>query len=269
MSIWDRFKRSVQANLNAMISKSENPEKMLNQLIIEMNTQLLEAKKSVAAAITDERRMARELEFKARKSQEWEERAIFALRKSEEIPEEKEKYENMAREALKAKRDNDAYVEEQSKQHDIQYENVQKLKESLRELQSKIEEAQRKKNILLARARRAETQKKIQDQISGFSDNSSFHAFQELEKKVESMEYEVETSGEMSDVQSAIPGSLEDEFKKLERNQKDEGIESSLEDLKQRMKQIPNANSNTSSNTSGDEKLNSLMEELRKKKESE
>ncbi|MBT3276062.1 MAG: PspA/IM30 family protein, partial [Spirochaetales bacterium] len=59
MGIFDRFRRVVKSNLNDMISKAENPEKMLNQLIVDMNEQLIESKKSVASAIADEKKLER------------------------------------------------------------------------------------------------------------------------------------------------------------------------------------------------------------------
>ncbi len=59
MGLFSRFKRAVKSNINDMISKSENPEKMLNQLIIDMNEQLIDSKKTVAAAIADEKKLER------------------------------------------------------------------------------------------------------------------------------------------------------------------------------------------------------------------
>ena len=59
MGLFSRFKRAVKSNINDMISRSENPEKMLNQLILEMNEQLIESKKTVAAAIADEKKLER------------------------------------------------------------------------------------------------------------------------------------------------------------------------------------------------------------------
>ena len=61
MGLFSRFKRDVKSNINDMISRAENPEKMLNQLIVEMNEQLIESKKTVAAAIADEKKLERQM----------------------------------------------------------------------------------------------------------------------------------------------------------------------------------------------------------------
>ena len=91
MGLFSRFKRAVKSNINDMISKAENPEKMLNQLIVEMNEQLIESKKTVAAAIADEKKLERQMGSNRDQAAEWERKAMLAVKAGED---------DMAKEAL-------------------------------------------------------------------------------------------------------------------------------------------------------------------------
>src|SRR5882672_5647639 len=87
MGIFSRLAQLIKSNLNDLISKSEDPEKMLNQVVLDMNNQLVEAKKQVAASIADEKRLARQQEQEAANAAEWERRAMMALRQgTEDLP---------------------------------------------------------------------------------------------------------------------------------------------------------------------------------------
>ena len=143
MGIFSRLKTLISSNVNDMISKAEKPEKMLNQLIVEMQTQLLESKRSVALAIADEKKLERELSNQEARGKEWEQKAILAV---------KAEKDDLAKEALLRKQECDNAYTEYRKQWELQKESVETLKDSLKELQNKIEEAQRKKNLLIARA---------------------------------------------------------------------------------------------------------------------
>ncbi|HUV08623.1 MAG TPA: PspA/IM30 family protein [Spirochaetia bacterium] len=225
MGVFKRLKDVLKANINDMISRSENPEKMLNQIIIDMNEHLIEAKKGVASAIADEKRLERQINENLMKAQDWENRAMLAVKAGKD---------DLAREALVRKQEYDTYVGEMKPQWVAQREAVDKLKESLRLLQRKIEEAQRKKNLLIARVKRAETQKKIQETVGSFSDTSAFDAFDRMEAKVEKIEAEADAMVELVD--NAPDKSLEEEFKKLESSDKNADL--LLEELKAKMKGI-------------------------------
>ena len=84
MGIFSRLAQLIKSNLNDLISRSEDPEKMLNQVVLDMNNQLVEAKKQVAASIADEKRLAKQFEQEAARAQEWERRAMLALRAGNE-----------------------------------------------------------------------------------------------------------------------------------------------------------------------------------------
>ena len=98
MGIFSRLAQLIKSNLNDLISRSEDPEKMLNQVVLEMNTQLNEAKKQVAASIADEKRLAKQFEQEQAKATEWEGRAMMALRAGNE---------ELAKEALNRKKEHD------------------------------------------------------------------------------------------------------------------------------------------------------------------
>ena len=84
MGIFGRLASLIKSNLNDLISKSEDPEKMLNQVILEMNTQLMEAKKQVALAIADEKRLGKQFETGKATAEEWERKAMMAVRAGED-----------------------------------------------------------------------------------------------------------------------------------------------------------------------------------------
>jgi phage shock protein A len=183
MGIFDRFKRVVKSNLNDVISKAENPEKMLNQVIIDMNEQLIESKKSVAAAIADEKKLERMMNQELTESSEWEKKAVLAVKSGKD---------DLAKEALLRKQEHDSLAAQYKTQWEAQHASVDKLKEALRQLQIKIEEAQRKKNLLIARAKRADAQKKIQETMGSMSDTSAFEVFDRMAAKVDKLEAEAD-----------------------------------------------------------------------------
>ena len=80
MGIFSRLGSLIKSNLNDLISKAEDPEKMLNQVLIDMRNQLVEAKKQVAVAIADEKRLGKQLDQEVAASQEWERKAMLAVR---------------------------------------------------------------------------------------------------------------------------------------------------------------------------------------------
>jgi len=227
MGIFSRLKTVISSNINDLISKAEKPEKMLNQLIIDMQTQLLESKKAVALAIADEKKLARELENQETQAQEWERKAMMAVNVGQD---------DLAKEALLRKQEHDNASAEYRKQWESQKASVEKLKESLRELQTKIEEAQRKKNLLIARAKRAEAQQKIQSTISSLDGNrTAFDAFDRMAQKVDQMEAQAEAAMELEDLSKN--SNLEKRFNELEKSTASADL--LLENLKKKMNVLP------------------------------
>lgn len=223
MGIFDRFKTVISSNINDMISKAENPEKMLNQLVIDMNQQMIESKKAVAMAIADEKKIERELIEQKRIAEDWERKAVIAVKAARD---------DLAKEALLRKQEAETYYLQLKPQWEAQKASVEKLKETLRQLQNKIDEASRKKNILVARAKRAEAQEKIQKTLASVSGNTSaFDTFDRMAKKVDEMEARADAHAELADLSKS--SSLDKEFAQLEAS--GAGADLLLEELKRKM----------------------------------
>ncbi len=224
MGLFSRFKRALKSNINDMISRAENPEKMLNQLIVEMNEQLIESKKTVAAAIADEKKLERQMLQNREQADEWERKAMLAVKAGKD---------DLAKEALLRKQE----YENAGRQYQIQWEaqhgSVEQLKGTLRQLQQKIEEANRKKNLLIARTKRAEAQARIQQTMGGLKDTSAFEAFDRMAEKVEQLEAEVDA---MREIEAPQGDSLEKRFQELEGSAG--SADKLLEDLKAKMAQL-------------------------------
>ena len=206
MGIFARIAQLIKSNLNDLISKSEDPEKMLNQVVLDMNNQLVEAKKQVASSIADEKRLAKQSEQEAANAAEWERRAMMALRAGNE---------ELAKEALNRKREHDELAKTFQDQWQKQKTAVDQLKRALRALNDKIEEAKRKKNVLISRKKRAEAQKAIQETMHGLRDQSAFETFERMGAKIDQMEAEAEAQGELAEEYSGDV--LASQFQKLER----------------------------------------------------
>jgi phage shock protein A len=225
MGLFSRLAQLIKSNINDLISKSEDPEKMLNQVVLDMNNQLVEAKKQVAASIADEKRLAKQCEQEQANAAEWERRAMMALRAGNE---------ELAREALNRKKEHDTLATTFKEQWQKQKDAVEKLKSALRMLNDKIEEAKRKKNVLIARKKRAEAQQAIQATMSGLKDQSAFETFDRMTQKIDQMEAEAEAGEELQEEYSG--DTLAAQFSKLEKKA---GADDELEALKRKMGLAP------------------------------
>src|SRR5262252_1620843 len=207
MGIFARLATLIKSNLNDLISRSEDPEKMLNQVVIDMANQLIEAKKQVAVSIADEKRLAKQAEQEATNAAEWERRAMLAIKAGDDA---------LAKEALNRKKEHDQLAATFKDQWQKQKNAVDQLKTALRMLNSKIEEAKRKKNVLIARKKRAEAQKAIQETMHGLRDQSAFETFERMAGKIDQLEAEAEAA---SAIQEEYTGDiLASKFTSLERS---------------------------------------------------
>ncbi|MCC6876624.1 MAG: PspA/IM30 family protein [Sandaracinaceae bacterium] len=221
MGFFGRLATLIKSNLNDLISKSEDPEKMLNQVIVDMNQQLVEAKKQVAVAIADEKRLQKQYTNEKSILDEWHKKAMLAVRAGDD---------DLAKEALMRKKEHEALATAFEEQWRKQQLAVNQLKTALRALNNKIEEAKRKKNVLVARKRRAEAMKSIQETMAGLSDNSAFETFDRMAEKIDQIEAEAEAGAELSEEYSGDV--LKSRFAKLEATA---GADAELEALKREM----------------------------------
>lgn len=190
MGIMGRISTLLKANLNDLISKAEDPEKILTQLILDMKEQLIAAKKQVAVSIADEKRLKKQLEGEAQKAKGWEKKAMMAVRAGRD---------DLAAEALSRKSEHDSLAAEYQAHWQAQKTAADKLRGSLRKLNAKIEEAARRKNLLIARQRRAEAQKTIQETMGGLNDTSAFDTFDRMAEKIDQMEAEADAAAELAE----------------------------------------------------------------------
>lgn len=205
MGIFSRLGTLIKSNINDLISRAEDPEKMLNQVLLEMQQQLVEAKKAVAVAIADEKRLQKQYNNELEKAKEWERKAMLAVRAGDD---------NLARQALVRKQEHENISAQFQQQWIAQKAAVDKLKDALRLLSNKIEEAKRKKNILIARKKRAEAQRQIASTMQGLGDTSAFDTFDRMADQITMLEAEAEAGSELAGELSG--NDLESKFLALE-----------------------------------------------------
>lgn len=241
MGIFDRFSRVVRSNINDLISSAEDPEKMLNQLIADMNGQLVKAKQQVAGAIADERRLKEQAETEARLSSDWEHRAILAVNEGRD---------DLAKQALLRQSEHGEHARTLATTWDAHRNETEQLKGQLRELADKIEEAKRKKNLLLARQRRAEAQKRIAQTMSSISEKSAFEAFARMEERIDQNERQLRAANEIDE--EFTGDKLAREFKQLERSAGGADADTRLLALKQKMGVLPAPSPSAASLSAGE-----------------
>jgi phage shock protein A len=193
-----------------------------------MRDQLAKAKREVAAAIADERKLKAQLEDEVKQSRDWEHRAMLAV---------KEGRDDLAKQALMRQQEHAERAQVLQQTWQAQASETEKLKGSLRQLNDKIEEAKRKRNLLIDKQKRAQAQRRIHETMSGLSDTSAFEAFNRMADKIEEEERQSLAHAEVTE---ALGGdTLETEFLRLEAGDGGADVESKLAALKQEMGLLP------------------------------
>ena len=212
----------IKANLNDLLDRAEDPEKMLKQMVIEMEQSVNKATLAVAQAIANEKSLERKLE-KARKDKEdWEQKAVLALQSGRE---------DLAKAALEKKavcdrNYNDLLpILEQARQTSV------KLRQQLDQLKNKLEEARTRQSTLIARSQAAKAQKQIAQSFSGVG-TDAFSKFDKFESKIEQLEAEAQAFEQLAGENT----SLDDEFKKLTSSS---DVDAELLALKAKMGMLP------------------------------
>ncbi len=228
MSIFSRFSTMIKSNINDLISRAEDPEKMLNQIIVDMRDQLAKAKREVAGAIADERKLKRQLDEATKQTKAWERRAVLAVQEGRD---------DMAKQALVRHEEQAEHVAAFDRSWQAQREETEKLKASLRQLHEKIEEAKRKRNLLIAKQKRAQAQKRIHETMSGLSDTSAFEAFNRMADKIEEEEQRNLAQAEVNEALTG--GTMEKEWLRLESGSTATDLDDKLIALKAKMGLLP------------------------------
>lgn len=225
MAFFSRLATVIKSNLNDLISSAEDPEKMLDQVVSDMRVQLVEAKKQVAVAIADEKKLAKQYRKEQGGADEWERKAMLAVRAGDD---------DLAKQALARQKEHLDITAQYQQQWEKQKHAVEQLKVALRALNGKIEEANRKKAVLIARKRRADAMKSIEETMSGLREQSAFEAFARMEQKIDQAEAEADAQSELNREMGGDV--LKRQFADLEANA---GADEALLELKRKMGLAP------------------------------
>lgn len=201
MGLFDRVSRVVRSNLNAAVSSAENPEKILDQAIIDMQEDLVQMRQAVAGAIASQKRVQQQYEKASSEANTWQQRAQLALQKGDD---------ELAKQALLRKKTQAETAVALKTQLDGQSATVDQLKRNLIGLESKLSEAKTKKDMLKARASAAKANEQLQNTTSSLNTGSAMAAFERMEEKVLQMEARSQAAVELAG------SDLESQFARLE-----------------------------------------------------
>jgi phage shock protein A len=201
MGLFDRVSRVVRSNLNAAVSGAEDPEKILEQALIDMQEDLIQLRQAVASAIASQKRIQQQYNQAQTDANNWQQRAQLALQKGDE---------NLAREALNRRKVQTETATALKTQLDQQASTVDTLKRNLIALEGKIAEAKTKKDMLKARASAAKANEQLQGTMGRLGTSSAMAAFERMEEKVLQMEARSQAAAELAGAD------LESQFAALE-----------------------------------------------------
>jgi phage shock protein A len=220
MGIFKRLRDMTLASINDLLDKAEDPVKMLNQFLRDMEEDIAEAEAAVAKQIAIEKKFQQQYQEAEEMVQKREEQAMKALEQGNE---------DLARRALEDKKEHQARYEEMKRQYDLAKANADKLRGQLTEMKDEFNKMKSKREVLVARAEAAKAQKQINQAISGFGVDNAAKGFSRMEEKVLQLEAEAQASGELSGKRS-----LDDELEQLDKSG---GVEDELAALKAKLAQ--------------------------------
>jgi phage shock protein A len=216
MGLFDRMSRLVRANLNRWVDDFEDPEKMLEQVVLEMQDDLIRLRQAVAQAIATQKRTERQRDQAQTQAEDWHDRARQSMNAGSE---------DLARQALERRQDCLQTAALYGPQIEQQQMVVQRLKGDLRQIEAKLTEAKAKKDLFIARARSAEASQRINDVLGRSAPGP---ALDRMEQRVLELEAQSELTAELQ------RDPLADRFAALEAEQQGQGIEDELNRLRPR-----------------------------------
>ncbi len=225
MGIFSRIADIFKANVNDTLDKAEDPEKMLKQMVIEMEQSVNKATLAVANAIANEKNLERKLEKARNEKTDWEQKAVQALNVGRD---------DLAKAALEKK------VISERNYLDLQpiYEQAKttsdKMRTQLNSLKAKLDEARSRQSTLIARSQAAKAQKQIAQSFSGVG-SDAFSKFDKYETKIEQLESQAEAFETLAGENTK----LDDEFKMLGTSS---SVDAELLALKEKMGMLPPSN---------------------------
>jgi phage shock protein A len=183
MGLIDRILRVIRANINSLVSQTEDPEKILEQAVSEMQDNLIQLRQAVAGAIATQKRTERQSKQNQSTAEEWYRRAQLALQQNQE---------DLARQALTKRKSYQETAEALQAQLEQQSSIVARLKQDMRTLESKISDAKTKKDMYIARARSAEATQRLNEMLGNVTTGNTLGAFERMEEKVIQLEAQSE-----------------------------------------------------------------------------
>lgn len=216
MNLFDRFARVVKSYANALISTFEDPEKILEQTVLEMNNDLIKLRQATAQVLASQKQLENKYKAAQLASEDWYRRAQLALGKGDE---------DLAREALKRRKSYADNANALKTQLDQQKAVVDNLVSNTRLLESKIQEAKSKKDTLKARAQSAKTATKVSEMLGNVNTSSALSAFERMEEKVLTMESQADALNQLTSDE------LEGKFALLETSSVDDDLASLKKEL--------------------------------------
>jgi phage shock protein A len=214
MGIMDRVSRLVRANVNDLIDQAEDPEKMIDQILRDMQGGITSARAQVASMIAQEKELEADVRENEELSSEWGEKARRAVAAGKD---------DLAREALRRKHDATGNLTLYKEQHDVQQHTVAKLKQQLQLLESKYQSTLSQRDSLIARQRRAKATQQVAERVTTLSPFDASSELDRMERKIRSNESHAAATIEMQDT------SVDAQFRELDY---DVDIEQELEALK-------------------------------------
>ncbi|RSL33713.1 PspA/IM30 family protein [Salibacterium salarium] len=212
MSIFKRLKDVTLSNMNALLDRAEDPEKLLDQYLLDMEKDMTEAEKSVAQQISIEKKFKKQLDDAEEMRDKRQSQAEKAIEKGDE---------DLARRALEDKNQHQQTMDDLSSTYEDAKQSSQQLRDQLQDMKKEYEKMKAKKETLKARASSAKAQKKINDSMSGFGSDNASAGFDRMSDKVNELEAEAETSQELRGSNT----SLDDELDALDNNDVDDELE--------------------------------------------
>ncbi len=226
MAIFKRIADILRANINDLIDKAEDPEKMVKQIILDMQRELQNATQALGKAMASERMAQKQYDTALKASQDWEAKAKAALACGDQ---------EAAKKALAKKVKYDADAVEFKEMLDTISTQTEAIRDQVELLKSKLEEAKSREAMLIARSKMADTQKSLAESLGGIDASSSLAKFDKMEEKIARKEAEADAFSELNGTK---PAEGEVDFEKYETEAK---VNSELERLMAEMGTTPAA----------------------------
>ena len=222
MGILKRIFNLFRATTSDLLDKAEDPEKMIKQMISDLEEQKKKAKEQMTEALALQKRVERDTGKEHKEAEKWEQKAILAVQNDKD---------DLAKEALTRKNEHLRRALDFEKQLEMHRNNADSLKESYQIMEDKIDEIKRKQGLLSVKQKQAEAQEKIYKTIEGLGDTSGImDTIERAEEKVGNLQARAEAFQEIS--MESDQESLEKKFKELEHQSPD--MEMELLELKKR-----------------------------------